>query len=484
MTQERSRFALMALVLGLGLGAPAQDHNQPTHLVWLLDRGMQQGGGESLHAFQPDGQYLTTVPLAAGGGQPRGLAGARNGNLWMARGNFAEELGPDGMPTGRFIAGPGNFSQAQDVVELPNGNICVAWGAQVGNSGISVHEPVNLIAVNIVTGPTGFVHPRRVVVDPESSIVYIATSTGSSGLGTNGFWILDLSAPGPVNVVNLSVAPANVFPIGLAFDGTHDGLWVTSDFSGDNEIGFVDATSGAYSTEITFPGTGFTGMTAPAGLYYDRMGRLWAASRDRNGGTPGAYVFDGADLAAPSPPLHTGFAIGNPNLNNIMDVALQAIQIDCTTPTLANEPVVYMGQNNVIGFNAPTEGGCVYCAAFSLPWNGAIDPALELGPPDTRGLPLMFDDLFLGSANVASPNTAPPFGGPNLSQWGLGITGFIGTLDLAGNATGSVDMSGLTLPSLDGLKLSFGFLTAGPTSSGVGQISQPKIVTVRMPNAP
>ncbi|MAG54785.1 MAG: hypothetical protein CMJ83_00685 [Planctomycetes bacterium] len=468
---------IVGLVIGLlalsGPVAVGQHLDSPTHFVWLLDRGAVAGGGEALHVCHPDGTLLATLPLP-GAGPPRGFSFDRRGFAWLARGDAIWELDPMGVATGRSIQPPLPFAQAQDVLETPSGHLAVAWGMNAGSSGVSWHDAGSLALVSSVSGG-GFIHPRRLATSPDPAMprIYVSTSGPS-----NAVWEINYLAGVPIATIITNLGPT-LFPVGLAYDATHDGFWTAGDFGGNNEIGFVDRSTGVYTPEFGYPAIGAPGLTAPGGLIYDRYGMLWIIGRDRNQGITGAYVFRASD-ASQTPSSFTPFPSNPGALTNLIDVDQQPVVMDLCVPLAGTDPILELGAANRITLDSPSEAGCLFAIAMSNRWNGVMDLGLELGLPDTRGLPLTFDDLFRGSAGVETPGSPPPVGGPNLSFFGILITGFTGFLDGNGQGQAFIDLTPLNDPSLDGIELSLGYVTAdGLVSSGIGLISQPIPVTLR-----
>lgn len=489
------KHPLVALLISLVANTvAAQLNDATTHNVWALDKGNAANPTPIIRVYSPSGAELTTIAVP-GSGPARAMAFDRNGNAYVCSGNLVYQLDPAGAQTGVTFAPPSGAATAMDVAESPQGEIIVAWGSNATNSAITTYDTTGMQVSNF-TDP-GLNHPRRITprLEPTSTIVYIANRGGDeiAAFDTGG------NPAGLFQIVDLT--GQNVGPVGLCYDNANDDLWVVGDYGQSQEIGCIDLSSNTYSTAINYPPSGASGMTSPAGVSYDRFRRLYVAGRDKNGGTPGIYVFD-ARSPSVAPTLLAQWPRTGATPNSIIDVQPQPIDVTLCTPEefTNNGPtyIVEMGANNRVTFSSPSTPGAPFAAAFSGRWTDSacgatfVQGTIEIPilAPDVRGIPLISDNYFWGSVAVVTPGPSPvvpPMGfGNNLQPIGIGITGFLGDLDANGFEDGFIDLTNFIDPAnqfgLDGLELSLTFVTFDVSEPSLfGVIAQPICMLLRNP---
>jgi hypothetical protein len=502
---------------------PAQVNDAPTHFVWALDSGDQTAPTPIIRVYTPSGREAFTVDLDSpmiGTGPARALAFDRLGNAYVCRGDLVHQLDRMGAQTFITFSPPTGSTKAQDVVETPQGDIMVSWGANAAASAITTYDTAGVMLSNF-TDPA-LDHPRRITsgADPSSTIIYVANR------GAQEILAFDPSAVPPTLTVTTDLTTENIGPVGLCYDNANDGLWVVSSYGQANEIGCIDLSSNTYATAFSYPPTVPTsapGLLSPAGATYDRFRRLYLAGRNNNGGTPGVYVFEANDLAMPPPPLPmlpppppTFLAYWprvGPTPVNVIDVAPQPSEQATCAPMEAvpggNQFILEMGAVNRVTFSNPATSGTPYAAAFSGEWS--LNPCgspfkqgiIEIGflLPDVRGIPLKSDDFFWGSVavNTPGPSFVPTPTDPvtmlplylndlSLPPWNIDISGFIGDLDVNGFEDGYIDLTNFIDPGnangTDGMKIELAWVTFDFSEPALfGYVSQPLCLVLRNPDA-
>jgi len=506
---SRMRLCVLFFV-ALATPLAAQIHSVPTQRVVALDAGDQINPNPIIRVYTPTGIELFTLSSLPGSAQARALDFDSNGYGYLCRGDLVHQLDPSGVPTGVQFTPPTGAAQAQDVLQTPKGDILVAWGATQPTSAIARYDMSGAMFSSF-TDPM-LDHPRRIATtsDPASSTVYIANRAAQQIVS------FDFRSPSPTLQVVADMSAMNIGCVGLCYDAANDDLWVTSSFGQSNEIGCVDISNdlgmGTYSTAINYPPTGAAGMTAPAGLFYDRFRNLYVAGRDRNSGTPGVYIFR-ATSPLSAPLFLQSFPRTGSTPTNIIDVALQASPMTTCAPMEFTDDgprhVLEMGAMNEIKFDSPETSGVPYAAGLSMRWQqstcGALyqQGILELlfGGLDPRGLPLRSDDYLWSSLAVTPglpgiPSSAiplNPMGMPYESNFALippgggTVSGFLGNLDVNGSASGILDLTAFVDPmnseALDGMEFSLAWVTIDSTEAAlIGFISEPLCIVMRNPD--
>jgi len=275
----------------------------------------------------------------------------------------------------------------------------------------------------------------------------------------------------------------------LTYDASRNAVWVVSSWGQATVIGFVDLGTSLFTSVIDYATAGPAGFLAPSGITSDDFRRLYVTCRNQNMATPGVYVFE-SDSGTNFNLLEV-FPSTTTALASAIDVELQPVEIETCAPydPVAQEYVLVDNSINLVRFTAPQSPLSVYAAALSIRWPqscvpyvpGVIDPLLQLPTTDPRGLPFVNDFLFRGSAGVVVPGACSLCGPGDVPLPALGvfISGFAGTLDAAGQATGSVSLA-INSPAIDGVGLSLAWVTidsAAPTPFRL--ISRPLCVTLR-----
>ncbi|NRA95925.1 MAG: hypothetical protein HRU14_06905 [Planctomycetes bacterium] len=453
--------------------ASAQVNDAPTHFVWALDSGDQTAPTPIIRIYTPNGRQVDVVDLdlpMIGTGPARALAFDRLGNAYVCRGDLVHQLDRDGNATMTTFAPPAGASKAQDVVETPQGDIMVSWGATAAASAITTYDTAGTLLSNF-TDPA-LDHPRRITsgADPSSTIIYVANRAAQEILA------FDPSGVPPTLTVTTDLTTQNIGPVGLCYDNANNDLWVVSSYGQTNEVGCIDLSSNTYATAFSYPPTVPTsapGLLSPAGATYDRFRRLYLAGRNKNGGTPGVYVFEATGPSAIPVFLAYWPRVG-PTPINVIDVAPQPSEQTTCAPMEAvpsgNQFILEMGAVNRVTFSNPATPGVPYIAAMSRAWStnpcgspfrqGIIEiPFIQPAAPDVRGVPLKSDDLFWGSVAVSHPISSSLSGPP----WSIDIYGFFDTLDATGFHDGYIDLTGFTDPfnilALDGTKIELAWVT-------------------------
>ncbi|MAG58554.1 MAG: hypothetical protein CMJ83_19880 [Planctomycetes bacterium] len=496
-------------VLLLAVILPAQTHDGATQYVWVLDSGAQTSPAPVLRVYSPTGAELLQVTTVPGSGQARALDSGPDGMLYLCRGGLVHQLDTLGVATGVTLSPPTGASNAQDVLVTPLGEILVAWGTTDPTSAVTRYDATGVQLSNFAD--TGLGHPRRIAhrSDPADTTVYAVSRNNQTVVS------FDYTAVAPTLATVVDLTSNNVGPIGLCIDTANDDLWVTSDWGDATIIGCVDLTTNVFSTAITYPPSGAAGLTAPAGLFYDRFRRLYVAGRSSNSGTAGVYVFE-----ASSPTTAPTFLASWPRTGdaptNVTDVTLQVSQMTTCSPTettgIGTRNILEMGANNRVTFSSPETPGMAFAAAVSFRWQASVcgavyqqgnleDPAgtgLPFGGSDPRGLPFLSDDFFWSSVAVIAPGPSPltppinpatnlPFNN-DFTAFGVGITGFLGDLDATGNEDGFIDLTFFLDPlnalGTDGMELTLAWVTFDLTEPAlIGFVSQPLCVVLRNPDA-
>lgn len=495
---HRLAIAITALCAVL----PAQVNDAPTHFVWALDAGEQTAPTPLIRVYSPSGVEVATVAVP-GSGQARALAFDRAGNAYICRGSVVHQLDRTGVTTGVTFSPPSGAGSAQDVVELPDSTIAVAWGATAAASAVATYDITGMLLTSFTDAALD--HPRRITpnADPTSTLLYVANR------GAQEIRVIDLAAMPQTMTLVTDLTNQNVGPVGLCYDNANDDLWVVSSWGDAPEIGCINLTTNFYATAINYPPSGATGLTAPAGVTYDRFRRLYVAGRNKNMGTAGVYVFEATSPSTAPAFLAYWPRVGDPPVN-VIDVAPQPSESVICAPMEATvsgmQYILEMEAVNRVTFSNPATPGAPYAAAFSGEWSqnpcgaqfrqGVID--IGFSPPDVRGIPLNSDDFLWGSAAVSTPGaslltpainpiTMMPFLN-DLTGLGIDITGFIGDLNASGFTAGLIDLSGFSDPAnaagTDGMKLELAFVTFDFSEpSFFGYVSQPLCLTLRNPQA-
>lgn len=478
--------------------APAQVNDAPTHFVWALDAGNQTAPSPIIRVYSPSGAEVTTITVP-GSGQARALAFDRLGNAYVCRANLVHQLDRTGAATGVTFSPPAGATLAQDVVETPQGDILVSWGATAATSAISTYDTTGMMLSNFTDSALD--HPRRITprADPSSTIIYVANR------GAQEIRSFDTTGAPPSLILTTDLTSENIGPVGLCYDNANDDLWVVSSWGDANEIGCIDLSSNTYATAINYPPVGVPGLTAPAGATYDRFRRLYVAGRNKNMGTPGVYVFE-ATSPATAPTYLAYWPRTGPTPVNVIDVAPQPSETATCAPMEAGQFILEMGAVNRVTFSNPATPGAQYAAAFSGAWsvNPCGSPFIQgtigigFAPPDVRGVPLTSDDFFWGSVAVVAPGPSPvaPATNPatnmpflnDLTGLGIGVSGFFGFLDATGFADGIIDLTAFVDPGnangTDGMKLELAWVTFDFSEPALfGYVSQPLCLVLRNPAA-
>ena len=500
---------LALVIAALCAVASAQVNDAPTHYVWALDSGDQIAPTPIIRVYTPSGFEFATI-VVPGTGPARALAFDRLGNGYVCRGDLVYQLDRTGAATGTTFSPPLGANNAQDVVETPQGEIAISWGATAAASAICVYDTAgNLIST--FTDPA-LDHPRRITcsADPSSTTIYVANR------GAQEIRSFDTAGAPPTLDLTTDLTSENIGPVGLCYDNANDGLWVVSSYGQANEIGCVDLNSNTWATALSYPPTGASGLLAPAGATYDRFRRIYVAGRNKNGGTPGVYVFEANDLPTTPPAIPPAttpaFLAYWPRVGatpiNVIDVAPQPSEQATCAPMEGGQYILEMGAVNRVTFSNPATPGAPYAAAFSGEWSlnpcGSpfIQGVLELGflAPDVRGIPLASDDFFWGSVAVNTPGPSfvptpinpltllPYLNDLSLPPWNIGISGFIGDLDATGFEDGYIDLTNLIDPAnangTDGMKIELAWVTFDYSEPALfGYVSQPLCLVLRNPDA-
>jgi hypothetical protein len=460
--------------------AACAQFQRSTQDVWFLDQA-----AASIKTLNSgvDATIVQTIALA-GSGQPRSMAFDAAGLAFVCRGDEVRTY--DGTTTALFAGTAVGVVAAQDVAVRPtNGDVYVACGVNAAASKILRFDSTGVLQATLTS--TLIDHPRRLAWSSDGATLYIG-STGNRRIlsytpSTNAFaQVIDLTS-------------LNVSPVGLAYDVTRVGLWVTGDWwLAGGGVGFVALPPATIAYTGILTTTTTPGLSAPGNLFYDRFRNLYVAGRGQNSGTAGVYVYSAPSGAAPVLELsRTGLGI-----QDVIDVRLRPDVVGFTAPLDPGDPTKFIleasssvSKTNALQFRCPSAAGKTYFAGLSVAWPadcapyvpGVLDSSLLVAGPDPRGVPAKYDFLFRATAGVCCFGSPPLFTLPTdpvVSPF-LSVSGFAGVLNASGESPGAVKFSAGIPTSADGLQLSISFVVVdGSVVSQFGRISDAFCATLKV----
>lgn len=399
MSNRLTCVIIATVVLALPLRAQTYEEAE----FFVADRGLMSNGSDGeVRLYNHVGVFMSVL-AQVGTGQIRGIETGPNDVVYLARGDeIRRYTGAMNTPDPVAFA---SGTKAQDIAVNPvTGNVWCSFGTSSGSAEvIEVDTAGNVL--RSITDPL-FIHPRSLDWSHDGQTLYICNQTAATILkldNTTGAVSLHVD----LFAINSMLHPQS---ISVARD-VDDELYVTGDYGGAELILAITGATGSTTVTTFLDYSAISDLAAPADGVVDNYGNVWFSCRDANMSSPGIYVYDRL----------TGLRTVNPYIGaehiSPIDMAFRKSRLDVTLTSLDGTdsngvPKIPGGFGQtivVIDIEAPDYPNSPYGILYSL-LSPADFAASEIGRPfrgpvpierpDTRNLPLFFDEALLQSVSL------------------------------------------------------------------------------------